>query len=280
MKRLLASIVVVLALFYSTSFAQFVNGDFESGRFAGWTEYSSHGYTVIGTGDFFASTEIQPPVTPRSGNWMSRLGGFGYEINSISQTITLPSSTPLYLAFYVQTRSSSGTDCVPLWATIAYLLINGQAVDSTYICQYYDIHSWTLFYFDVSALSGQSVQVAFKAEAPNSLWAYLYLDDISITSTTDVKGYDKSPETFLLRQNYPNPFNPKTVIRYLVPSSQYVSIKVYDVFGREVETLVNEKKEAGEHEVEWNAETVSSGIYFYRLLTEKYSESKKLLLQR
>ena len=83
---------------------------------------------------------------------------------------------------------------------------------------------------------------------------------------------------FHLEQNYPNPFNPKTVIKYKVQSTEYVSIKIYNVFGREITTLVNEKKSRGEYQVEWNAENVSSGVYYYRFTSGNYSAVGKAIL--
>jgi hypothetical protein len=88
------------------------------------------------------------------------------------------------------------------------------------------------------------------------------------------------PDKFSLYQNYPNPFNPTTEIRFDIPEEGYVSIKIFDVLGREVATLVNEKKTAGHYSVSWDASAVPSGVYFYRLQTEKFSDVKKMLLLR
>jgi len=73
------------------------------------------------------------------------------------------------------------------------------------------------------------------------------------------------PTTFALDQNFPNPFNPTTKIQYQVPTDSRVSLKVYDVLGREVVTLVNEGRPAGYHDVQWNATDLASGVYFYRI---------------
>ena len=99
-------------------------------------------------------------------------------------------------------------------------------------------------------------------------------------------GLGISPNEFSLEQNYPNPFNPSTSIRYTISSviasatkqSQLVTLKVYDVIGNEVATLVNEEKPAGSYEVKFNAVGLSSGIYFYKLQAGNFIESKKMLL--
>jgi hypothetical protein len=90
----------------------------------------------------------------------------------------------------------------------------------------------------------------------------------------------KIPAEFNLEQNYPNPFNPKTVIGYRLPVTGNVTLKVYDVLGSEVATLVNEYKPAGRYEVNFNAESLSSGIYFYKLRAGSYNETKKMVLIR
>ncbi|RKY93654.1 MAG: hypothetical protein DRQ01_04250 [Ignavibacteriae bacterium] len=83
---------------------------------------------------------------------------------------------------------------------------------------------------------------------------------------------------YKLFDNYPNPFNPKTSIQYAVGSWQFVTLKVYDVLGNEVATLVNEEKLAGEYEVEFSAKGLPSGIYFYQLRAGNFVETKKMIL--
>ena len=76
------------------------------------------------------------------------------------------------------------------------------------------------------------------------------------------------PKKFVLNQNYPNPFNPSTVISYQLPMSSQVTLKVYDMLGKEVTTLVDAKQDAGTYKKEWNAAKLASGVYFYRIQTE------------
>lgn len=88
------------------------------------------------------------------------------------------------------------------------------------------------------------------------------------------------PSLFQLKQNYPNPFNPATSIRFDVPKASFVKISVYDVLGREVESLVNEQLRAGEYMVQWEAARFSSGIYFYSIATDGYQITKKMILAK
>jgi hypothetical protein len=88
------------------------------------------------------------------------------------------------------------------------------------------------------------------------------------------------PSQFILEQNYPNPFNPSTIISFSIPASEFVTLKVYDILGREIATLVNEEKPAGSYEVNFDASALSSGIYFYTLKAGKFTETKKLILMK
>jgi len=90
--------------------------------------------------------------------------------------------------------------------------------------------------------------------------------------------YPKPPTNILLSQNYPNPFNPVTSLQYTVGSRQFVTIKIYDLLGRKIATLINEEKPAGEYKVEFNAANLPSGIYFYRIQAGSYSETRKMVL--
>ena len=87
-----------------------------------------------------------------------------------------------------------------------------------------------------------------------------------------------APTEFSLSQNYPNPFNPVTIIKYQLPSNNFVAIKIYDVLGNEVETLVNEEKSAGTYEVQFDASELTSGIYFCKLTSASFVETKKMVL--
>lgn len=88
------------------------------------------------------------------------------------------------------------------------------------------------------------------------------------------------PSEVVLHQNYPNPFNPSTSIKYQVPSTNLVTLKVFDVLGREVATLVDDKQEPGEHTTVWNPGQISSGVYFYRLVVGQHVEIRKAVLIR
>lgn len=86
------------------------------------------------------------------------------------------------------------------------------------------------------------------------------------------------PYAFSLRQNYPNPFNPVTTIEFSIPNSAKVELKVYDLLGREVATLVNEYKQAGNYNIQFNALSLASGVYFYKITAGSFQDVKKMIL--
>ena len=89
---------------------------------------------------------------------------------------------------------------------------------------------------------------------------------------------DFIPDKYALEQNFPNPFNPTTTIRYQLPKESKVVIKIYDVLGSEAMELLNDQKEAGIYEVEFNASNLSSGTYIYRIIAGDFVETKKMIL--
>lgn len=109
---------------------------------------------------------------------------------------------------------------------------------------------------------------------------------VYIHKTEKVTGVEDDvilPDKFELNQNYPNPFNPLTTIRFSIPKSQFIILKVFDILGKEIATLVNEEKQPGTYKVEFNTETLGrsflpSGVYFYTLQTDLFSVTKKMIL--
>ena len=87
-----------------------------------------------------------------------------------------------------------------------------------------------------------------------------------------------NPENYLLFQNYPNPFNEVTNIKYELPYFSFVELKIYNILGQEIETLVNENQSPGEHKIEFNAQTLPSGVYMYKLKTHNLVLTKKMIL--
>jgi hypothetical protein len=118
------------------------------------------------------------------------------------------------------------------------------------------------------------------------------IDELRISNivrdfTVDVKDEKEEylPAQFSLEQNYPNPFNPSTVISFTLPNESNVSIKIYDLLGNEVRSLLNENKNSGKYNIMWdgrdkNGNQISSGVYFYKIQAGKYSETKKMVFMK
>ena len=151
----------------------------------------------------------------------------------------------------------------PFNIDLAY--ISGNDSIKIIVDQYYQIHHTQFL---------EKVLIYFGLEDPTNI-----IDDNA-----------DQPNTFYLHQNYPNPFNPSTRIQYAVSSPlrrsgseasrQFVVLKVYDVLGNEIATLVNKVKPTGSYEVEFDGTRLTSGIYFYRIISGSYSETKKMILLR
>jgi len=97
---------------------------------------------------------------------------------------------------------------------------------------------------------------------------------------TEVNENEFEIPAFSLSQNYPNPFNPSTTISYSLPQSNFVQLSVYDILGSRVTVLVNKEQTSGNYKIEFNASFLTSGIYFYRLQSGGFTETKKLILLR
>ncbi|MDZ7766264.1 MAG: T9SS type A sorting domain-containing protein [Melioribacteraceae bacterium] len=107
-----------------------------------------------------------------------------------------------------------------------------------------------------------------------------HIRDFYFDTITKVNYNEEMSPTFSLSQNYPNPFNPTTSIEYQVSSIEKVSLKVYDILGREIKTLVNEVKSPGSYDVQFDASQLASGVYFYRLTAGDFVQTKKMILLR
>lgn len=100
-------------------------------------------------------------------------------------------------------------------------------------------------------------------------------DEIVLADNLNLQKYK-----FELKDNYPNPFNPSTTIKYELPAGGFTSLKIYDILGKEVAALVNERQDAGIYSVQWNASNYSSGIYFYKLQSDKFVQTKRMILTK
>jgi photosystem II stability/assembly factor-like uncharacterized protein len=126
----------------------------------------------------------------------------------------------------------------------------------------------------------------YSVSFPSVSTGYVVGDRGTILKTTDgvsavkAKAANHAPQSFTLEQNFPNPFNPKTTIRFSIPSSSRITLKVYNVLGKEVATLIDQPLESGEHVVNFDAANLASGIYFYQLQAGDFVQTKKMIVQK
>ena len=106
----------------------------------------------------------------------------------------------------------------------------------------------------------------------------MILASIDNNGSMDDNSTNILPESYSLAQNYPNPFNPTTNIAFNIPMDMIVKIKIYDIAGREISTLVNELKTAGNHSVSFTGSSLSSGVYFYKIEAGNFVETKRMVL--
>jgi hypothetical protein len=157
---------------------------------------------------------------------------------------------------------------------------DSSGVSKNWAIRWQNTHTENVDWYSCSAAHSQPLNGNRKAYAAWWLWARL----AGWNSQTEVKKPEKYiPHNFNVLQNYPNPFNPSTVISYQLPGAgvgtQYiVSLNIYDMLGRQVQTLVNERQNSGNYSVTFNAANLSSGIYFYRLQAGNFIQTKKLML--
>ncbi|MGA7162091.1 MAG: T9SS type A sorting domain-containing protein [Bacteroidota bacterium] len=140
----------------------------------------------------------------------------------------------------------------------------------------YDAHRLNIPYLgDLTVYSLALNNAHIFAGTEDGLWRLSYPE-----AMTRVEHFQDIPSGFVLEQNYPNPFNPTTNISYRLATNTLVALKVYDILGREIKTLVNERQAAGAHSVTFNAGTLASGMYFYRMQAGIFTQTKELVFSK
>jgi hypothetical protein len=169
------------------------------------------------------------------------------------------------------------------WITATEINNNGFEVQRAKVLENSSANDWTALSF-VSG-KGTTTETQFYSYSDAGLQAGEYLYRLKIidndgtfeySSTINVKV--EAPAVYSLSQNYPNPFNPSTLIQYQLPAKQFVTLKIYDALGVEVASLINEEKEAGIHQITYDASALTSGIYFYSLKSGNFIKTNKMLL--
>lgn len=160
--------------------------------------------------------------------------------------------------FEIEKRASSNQSVTGMWNTIGFVPGFGTSTEKH------------IYLFDDKNLEVGKYQYRLKQIDFDGTYKYSDIAEINFVL----------PVEFSVKQNYPNPFNPVTSIQYTIASKQFVTLKVYDILGNEVAKLVDEFKPAGSYEVNFDASGLSSGVYFYKITSGKFVETRKMLLMK
>ena len=135
----------------------------------------------------------------------------------------------------------------------------------------------TSIYYDPN-LVNDTITFNIKFEISSDGFKYWNMDTTICFILTGIEDESLLPTNYSLEQNFPNPFNPSTKIKYSIPKSSQVTLKIFNTLGEEMETLVNEEKPVGTYEVNWNAANLPSGVYFYSLQAGDFVQTRKMIL--
>ena len=149
----------------------------------------------------------------------------------------------------------------------AYDPSNGNSISSCTLTGMPASYEWSMSYTN---------GMFFVADAAEATWYAWTIDDGAVS----VEGHEINPTEFSLEQNYPNPFNPNTTISFQIPRSELIKIVVYNMLGKEVAVLLNEEREAGRYEVNFDGKNLSSGIYFYTINAGNFTSTRKMILMK
>ena len=228
-----------------------------------------------------------PPITYNPANGIVTLLSFSLA-GALSPNLSAP---PYYVDFILNSNAQVVDSVFTKWKTQNPARLSRNITAATNLALYFDcglqdeltLSGWNTAFRDTLLLRGIPFQyTSYTGGHTNMLgsripFALNFLDSAMDFPTNIIQG-SVTPDDYSLEQNYPNPFNPSTTINFSLPVNSFVNLKVFDMTGREVANLINQNLIAGAHEINFNAAHLTSGIYFYRLDTENFSETKKMML--
>ncbi len=288
-------IFLIVSLFYSNLYTQQLvvklNEGFELTTFPplGWKRISPLGAKVWERKTIPLPPEImQPPI---QGNAVARIdmentGGEDWLITKKISNIEIGDSLLFYLIKQysggpyppdsMNIRVSITDSLMPSFSNfILRINVAGLPVGN---------QVWHRYSLSLTQFAGQNIYIAFQHKNTNGHGCAIDSIVVFNPSSIGIKKFgNQIPNTNVLYQNYPNPFNPQTKIRYQIVKSGYVKLKVYNILGKEIATLVNGELQAGIYEVQFPVNNLSnfrftSGVYYYRIETENFSDIKSMIL--
>ncbi len=268
--------ITITVLFSSILFSQVPNSGFEN-----WTNGNPDNWETTNNDQVLT---ITPSNDAHSGSFSAQgavtsISGFSF--SPVLLTHFANSGRPTNLKGYYK-FTSVGSDTFYI---VISLYKNSEGIGGGIFTATANTDSYTEFNAAInynvsdnpdSAAIGISIRPAVNSHTGSMF----LVDDLSLINNPTDAAADKLqiPEAFGLEQNYPNPFNPETQIKYQIPKQTRVSLKVYDLLGNKIASLVDEELPAGFYSVKFNGSSLSSGIYFYRIEAGDFSATKKFLL--
>ncbi|MCB0725042.1 MAG: T9SS type A sorting domain-containing protein [Ignavibacteriae bacterium] len=304
MKKLLPLVVFILAIFSSINLKAQIMEDFESSDStlpAGWSRINNAGFIISADPDVNWTVRDSGQYAPglssaltQSHNSLRSVGiSWWASIDTVSGATTIsdcylvtPSFVPQSnwkINFWATGGSTNYSDSLQIWLSVIdstassfteYINTIAWPTGSTY-------GNWTEYTYDIpSFVYGLTTWVGFRYYQDCAVDGFfVYIDDVFIGDPTSISQIGNNvPDKFALYQNYPNPFNPTTTIKFDLAKSTNVSLIVYNTLGQEVARLFDGNQGPGSYEANLDASKLSSGTYFYRLTTDYYTETKKMLL--
>lgn len=252
-----------------------------------WTLGDTNNSSLLGTHyGIYYSTSLEGSGTPGAIINCKDNGAVYWIVNLYPQNNAIYLMRGEYPAAALYTTQVTGLSKIQMGQTMKVLV---QVLADTF-----KIKVWTGPFpptsWDLEYVSGENMGPVWPGIQIGGWWldgSVVIFDDFMVVTYEQVTAIDpinnQQPDGYWLSQNYPNPFNPTTTIDFNMPSSQEVKLVLYDLNGREVRTLLNEKQGAGLHSVVWDSRddagnTMPSGVYFYQLTAGSYSTTKKLML--
>ncbi len=279
---LLAKVLFVTFFISSLSLAQEIpNNSFENwngGDPVGW-------WTNDILGIFDAVTQTSDSWQGSSAALMTVLdGGGGFALVPLLAIGDIGSGTPVsqrYGSFKGYYKFNPAADEN---FNVAVLMLTSTNLVGAGVAAFPAASNWTEFNVPIEYLSGETPDLAIlqmsvmDSNSTGTVGTWVIVDYVTFGTPTDVEQINGLPENYSLKQNYPNPFNPSTNIEYSIPSESFVELKVYDVLGNEVASLVNEQQQAGVYRADFIADNLPSGMYFARLTANEFTQVVKMIL--
>jgi endoglucanase Acf2 len=265
--------------------------------------------TVLGNGTPYTGTPVLVPALIQAENYDNGGEGVAYHDNDAknvglayrpNEGVDLEASNDQgfdvywmtageWLEYTIQVPNDGNYDVIPNVSTVPgfgnfHILINN--VDISGKKAVLNTGGWQMWkpisILNVPLKAGKQIlRIEIDTDTPSEKANWLFsLNSIlvKLSNSAGVTDHTLAPSTFSLEQNYPNPFNPSTTIQYQLPVSGFVKLTVFDVLGKEIETLVNKRQEAGNYSVQFNASHRTSGLFFYKLQSGTFTDVKKMQL--